>query len=389
MQDSQERKSEPGFLKRLVIASLNVVTILTLAALGFIAWFRLPGLLDKLSNSNSTSAVANIELTETVPGTQDNDQEPAQILGSDTNLNIKLANLPANDLTIIDGIHRLPLLNTTIPNRPRVDVITYTVETGDSLFSIADTFNLKPETILWGNFETLEDNPHLLSKDQVLNILPTDGVYYQWNAGDTINGVASFFQVDSNAIISYPGNRIDLTATGAGDTAIESGTWVIVPGGKRLLKDWGPPAISRSNPASARYYGDGYCGSVYEGAIGNGTFVWPTTAQSISGYGYSGIHPAIDIAGAVGNAVFASDSGVVVFAGWSNYGYGYMVVIDHGTGWQTAYAHLSAVAVTCGQSVFQGGYIGAVGSTGNSTGAHLHFEMVYNGAKPNPLNYLP
>jgi murein DD-endopeptidase MepM/ murein hydrolase activator NlpD len=389
MQDSQERKSEPGFLKRLVIASLNVVTILTLAALGFIAWFRLPGLLDKLSNSNSTSAVANIELTESVPSTQDNDQEPAQILGSDTNLNIKLANLPANDLTIIDGIHRLPLLNTTIPNRPRVDVITYTVETGDSLFSIADTFNLKPETILWGNFETLEDNPHLLSKDQVLNILPTDGVYYQWNAGDTINGVASFFQVDSNAIISYPGNRIDLTATGAGDTAIESGTWVIVPGGKRLLKDWGPPAISRSNPASARYYGDGYCGSVYEGAIGNGTFVWPTTAQSISGYGYSGIHPAIDIAGAVGNAVFASDSGVVVFAGWSNYGYGYMVVIDHGTGWQTAYAHLSAVAVTCGQSVFQGGYIGAVGSTGNSTGAHLHFEMVYNGAKPNPLNYLP
>lgn len=389
MQDSQERKSEPGFLKRLVIAGLNVVMILTLAALGFIAWFRLPGLLDKLSNSNSASAVANIELTESVPGTQDNAQESPQSLGSDTTLNIKLANLPANDLTIIDGIHRLPLLNTTIPNRPRVDVITYTVETGDSLFSIADTFNLKPETILWGNFETLEDNPHLLSKDQVLNILPTDGVYYQWNAGDTLNGVASFFQVDSNAIISYPGNRIDLTATGAGDTAIESGTWVIVPGGKRQLKDWGPPAISRSNPASARYYGDGYCGSVYEGAIGAGTFVWPTTAQSISGYGYSGIHPAIDIGGAVGNAVFASDSGVVVFAGWSNYGYGYMVVIDHGTGWQTAYAHLSAVAVTCGQSVFQGGYIGAVGSTGNSTGAHLHFEMVYNGAKPNPLNYLP
>jgi murein DD-endopeptidase MepM/ murein hydrolase activator NlpD len=269
-----------------------------------------------------------------------------------------------------------------------VDVITYTVQTGDSLFSIADQFSLKPETILWGNFETLEDNPHLLSTDQVLNILPTDGVYYQWNEGDSLASVASFFQVESNAIISYPGNNLDLTATGSTDPGIETGTWLIVPGGKRAIKDWGPPAISRSNPASARYYGDGYCGSVYEGAIGSGVFIWPTTDRSISGYNYSGIHPAIDIGGSLGNSVFASDSGVVVFAGWSNYGYGYMVVVDHGNGWQTAYAHLSAVAVTCGQSVFQGGYIGALGSTGNSSGPHLHFELVYNGAKPNPLDYL-
>jgi hypothetical protein len=222
-----------------------------------------------------------------------------------------------------------------------------------------------------------------------LNILPTNGTYYQWNTGDSLASVASFFQVDENAIISYPGNYIDLTTAETSEPGIEPGAWLIIPGGKRPLKDWGPPAISRSNPASARYYGDGYCGSVYEGAIGTGTFIWPTAARSISGYGYSGIHPAIDIAGAIGNAAFAADSGVVVFAGWSNYGYGYMVVIDHGNGWQTAYAHLSAVAVTCGQSVFQGGYIGAVGSTGNSTGAHLHFELVYNGAKPNPLDYLP
>ncbi len=389
MQETNERVAGPSFLKRLLIAGLNIVMILTLAALGFIAWFRLPVLIDKLSSSNSASAVVNIEPMDSIPNSQDHVQEPAQVLSSETTLNIKLAKLSPDDPRIIDGIHRVPLLNTTIPNRPRVDVITYTVELGDSLFSIADLFNLKPETILWGNFETLEDNPHLLSKDQVLNILPTDGVYYQWNTGDSLSGVASFFQVDPTAIISYPGNRIDLTATEADDTAIESGSWVIVPGGIRQLKDWGPPAISRSNPASARYYGDGYCGSVYEGAIGSGTFIWPTPAHSISGYGYSGIHPAIDIAGAVGNAVFAADSGVVVFAGWSNFGYGYMVVIDHGTGWQTAYAHLSAVAVTCGQSVFQGGYIGAVGSTGNSTGSHLHFETVYNGAKPNPLNYLP
>jgi murein DD-endopeptidase MepM/ murein hydrolase activator NlpD len=280
-------------------------------------------------------------------------------------------------------------MDTEIPNRPRVDVITYTVESGDNLFSIADHYGLKAETILWGNFETLQDNPNMLSTGQVLNILPTDGTYYEWNDGDNLANVAVFFKVEPEAILNFSGNNIDLTTTDLANPGIEPGTWLIIPGGKRPLKDWGPPAISRSNPASARYYGDGYCGEVYEGAIGTGVFVWPTANHSLSGYGYSGIHPAIDIGGAIGNGVVAADSGVVVFSGWSNYGYGYMVVIDHGTGWQTAYAHLSAVAVGCGQSVFQGGYIGAVGSTGNSSGPHLHFETVYNGAKPNPLDYLP
>jgi len=78
----------------------------------------------------------------------------------------------------------------------------------------------------------------------------------------------------------------------------------------------------------------------------------------------------------------------VVFAGWSNYGYGYLVVIDHGNGYQTAYAHLSAVGVGCGQSVFQGSNIGAVGATGNASGSHLHFELSYNGVKLNPSDNL-
>ena len=100
------------------------------------------------------------------------------------------------------------------------------------------------------------------------------------------------------------------------------------------------------------------------------------------------MHPAIDIGGQIGNAIYAADSGVVVYAGWSDYGYGYLIVIDHGNGWQSAYAHLSAVGVVCGQSVFQGSVIGGLGSTGNSTGPHLHFELVYNGAKLNPLNFV-
>ena len=120
-----------------------------------------------------------------------------------------------------------------------------------------------------------------------------------------------------------------------------------------------------------------------------GTFVWPTTDHSISGNTFdASVHPGVDIGGQEGNPIYATDSGVIVYAGWSNYGYGNLIVIDHGTGWQSAYGHLSAVAVTCGQSVYQGGYIGAMGTTGNSTGPHLHFELAINGAKVNPLDYV-
>jgi murein DD-endopeptidase MepM/ murein hydrolase activator NlpD len=381
---TNDQAGEPsaGFAARLLRAGLNVTAVLCLAALALVAWLRLPSLLNK--NNQPVSAQASL-ITQAPSQSDEVTAQPAGELQLN-NLNVA-SNLHADDL---GGITRKTLLYTLIPNRPRVDVITYTVQTGDSLFSIADQFGLQPETILWGNFEILEDNPHLLSTGQVLNILPVDGTYYKWNTGDSLARVAEFFGADPEAILSYPGNYIDLTTTDAftTSTGIQAGSWVIVPSGRRPLKDWGPPAISRSNPASARYYGDGYCGSVYEGAIGTGTFIWPTTDRSISGYNYSGIHPAIDIGGSLGNPIYASDNGVVVFSGWSNYGYGYMVVIDHGNGWQTAYAHLSAVAVGCGQSVFQGGYIGALGSTGNSSGPHLHFELVYNGAKPNPLDYL-
>jgi murein DD-endopeptidase MepM/ murein hydrolase activator NlpD len=301
--------------------------------------------------------------------------------------------LPAlvQDLPIdFKGIPRTSELHTTIPARPRVDVITYTVEPGDTLFSIADTFGLKPETLLWGNFDTLEDNPHLLRPEQVLNILPINGTYYQWAEGDSLQKVADFFSADPQAILGYPGNRFDLTEVSVASASIEPGTWIIVPDGKRAIKDWGPPAISRTNPAAARYYGPGYCGTIYEGAIGTSTFVWPAGAHTISGYNYNpGVHPAIDIAGGEGSPAYATDSGVVVYAGWSNYGYGNLIVIDHGNGWQSAYAHLSAYSVTCGQSVFQGGLIGAIGNTGNSYGSHLHFELVYGGAKLNPLDFLP
>jgi len=294
---------------------------------------------------------------------------------------------PVFDASVV-GISRRSNPITLIPNRPRTEVIKYTVKTGDNLFDIAEAYGLMPETILWGNFELLQDNPHLLSPGMELNILPEDGTYYQWKEGDTVEKVAAEFNTTPEKILEFSGNNIDLTDDDDGTYGIEPGTWIVVPGGSRPFRDWGPPAISRANPASAAYYGAGHCGEVYEGPIGYGSFVWPTVDRTISGYHYSAVHRALDIGGSMGNAIFASDSGVVVYSGWSDYGYGNLIVIDHGNGWQTAYAHLSSIAVGCGQGVGQGQVIGGLGSTGNSTGPHLHFEMIYNGTKPNPMDYL-
>lgn len=288
------------------------------------------------------------------------------------------------------GIAREAKPDTLIPSRSRSDVSFYEVQQGDSVFSIAEKYDLKPETILWGNYDTLNDNPRFLAIGQVLNILPTDGIYYRYNAGESLNSIARSFEVMVDEIIQYPGNYLDPYETNPEDPGIADGTWLIVPGGQRELQDWGPPAISRSNPAVAAYYGAGSCGEIYEGPIGDGVFIWPAVSSLISGYRYApGIHEAIDIGGVEGSAIYASDTGVVVYSGWSEYGYGNMVVIDHGNGWQTAYAHLQYTSAGCGQAVYRGDTIGALGNTGNSTGPHLHFEMkstIYG--KVNPLDYV-
>jgi murein DD-endopeptidase MepM/ murein hydrolase activator NlpD len=128
-----------------------------------------------------------------------------------------------------------------------------------------------------------------------------------------------------------------------------------------------------------------------DGPVGTGTFIWPTTEKYLSGYDYSPEtnHWGIDVAGRLGNSIFATDNGVVVYAGWNDWGYGNVVVIDHGNGWQTLYAHLSAFNVDCGSYVYQGDTIGAMGSTGNSSGPHLHFEMRSDKyGRANPWNFL-
>jgi len=272
-----------------------------------------------------------------------------------------------------------------IPNRPREEVLSYTVDFGDSVFGVAKKFGVKPETVLWANYDLLNDNPDLLMPGMALNIPPVDGVYYQWQDGDTLEAVAARFEVQVEDILNWPGNQIDLV-----NPEITPGTWIMIPGGRREFRQWLVPTIPRGAAGvSKAVYGPGACEGGYEGAFGSGAFIYPTTNHTLSGNDYWSGHLGLDLAAASGARVSAADSGVVVFAGWSYGGYGYMVMIDHGNGYQTVYAHLSQVKVGCGQSVSQGQMIGLAGSTGNSTGPHLHFEVRYLGGFINPWYVLP
>jgi murein DD-endopeptidase MepM/ murein hydrolase activator NlpD len=212
-----------------------------------------------------------------------------------------------------------------------------------------------------------------------------DGVYYQWQESDTFDSVAAKFDANVEDIVDWEGNNLDLTGP-----KVEPGAWIMVPNGHREFKQWVVPTIARANSGVLKsVLGPGACEGNYEGAYGSGAFAWPTASHVLSGNDYWSGHLGIDIAGYVGDGIFAADSGVVVFAGWANGGYGYMVMIDHGNGYQTLYGHMSVVAASCGQSVYTGSYIGAIGSTGNSTGPHLHFEVRYMGGFINPWYVLP
>lgn len=292
-----------------------------------------------------------------------------------------------------DGIPRVAQPFTTIPNRPRQEIVKYTVQDGDTVFGIAQQFGLTPETVLWGNYNLLLDNPHSLKPGQDLLILPSDGVYWQWLAENKggLPGFAKFFGANVDDILNAPINKLDPATVGdLNNPNIPDGTWLFIPGGRRELISWSAPlGVTRDNPASARVLGPGACDPVAGGAVGYGTFVWPAPKHYLSGYDFSGVHRGIDIAGNTGEAVFATDAGVIVYVGWNNYGYGNMIMIDHGQGFQSLYAHLSAFNVSCGQSVGQGDVIGAIGSTGNSSGSHLHFEILSAHAKINPWDVLP
>ena len=275
---------------------------------------------------------------------------------------------------------------TVLPTGLRKSVIDYQVESGDTLFGLAKTYSLEPESILWANFTTLHDNPHLISLGVSLKIPPLDGILYKWKEGDKLDHIAGLYKVDVQDILLFPGNNLDIT-----NPVIEPGTLIMIPGGYRELEQsWIVPlqAADVSGGTTAVINGPGSCtpSGVY---FGSGSFGWPAPYPGkVSGNDYWSGHPAVDAQCFEGDAIFASDSGMVIYAGPISGGYGNMVAIDHGNGYVTLYAHLSSWNAACGQPVNKGQVIGACGSSGNSTGAHLHFEIRQNGGFLNPWQVL-
>ena len=281
-----------------------------------------------------------------------------------------------------EAIGRQIEIKTNVPaDKPRYHVEEYRVARGDSVFAIAESFKIKPETILWANYETLQDSPDSLRPGQVLKIPPTDGIYYQWKENDTLESVATEFKASVDDILNYPGNDIDLT-----NPKVDSGSWVMIPGGQREFVQWLVPTIAKGASGTSPTHQNACAG----GAVGGGGFVWPTDNHFLSGNDYWSGHLGIDIAAGAGAPIYAADSGVVTMAqGGYNYGYGNVIQIDHGNGYSTIYAHLTAIFVSVCQSVGAGQQIGTSGATGNAEGAHLHFEVRQNGGFINPWFVLP
>ena len=375
-----DRLAQMGLLEPLGRVFLHVMVVVTLV--GTVFFFRQVGF---PSNITLTPQSPMAVLAAATPQSSE--------LPGEGESPVVLASLPPfPSTTVITGIRRALILETELPKLDRTEPVTYVVRRGDTLSSIAEKFGLKVETIFWSNVETLERDPHTLRPGIELIIPPQDGILYEWEEGDTLQKVAEKFDVEPEAIVDYPTNNLDpsLLLDEEASKDIEPGTLLFIPGAKLDSIDWRMPRFIRERLAYAPLKGPGECGPIGYGPIGTYTFIWPTTTKIITTY-YSLAHPALDIAGAMGLPIYAVDHGVVVYAGWHYGGYGYVVVVDHGNGWQSLYAHMSQILVGCGQEVFQGQIIGSMGSTGRSTGPHVHFELmsqVWN-QKVDPLQFLP
>jgi LysM repeat protein len=248
-------------------------------------------------------------------------------------------------------------------------ISTYTVEEGDSISAIAARYKVSVDTILWANGLTRKS---AIKPGMTLVILPVSGVRHTVGKGETLRGIAKAFSADAEDIASY--NGLDSSA------GLVAGSTLIIPGGELSA----PVVKKAATVVKSTIKTGGSMGAVR--AVGNTSKEVSLANPAPAGRLSQGIHGwnGIDFAAPKGSPVLAAAAGTVIVSrvgGW-NGGYGDYIVIDHGDGTQTLYAHLSADSVSVGQKVARGQQIGAVGNTGKSTGYHLHFEV--RGAK-NPF----
>lgn len=255
----------------------------------------------------------------------------------------------------------------------RQSIIYYTVQNGDTISTISRRFGITVNTILWANDLTAYS---LIRAGDRLAILPYSGVLYTVKKGDTLAKIAQTYDIDVAKIVSC--NTLG--------NSIKVGQKIVVPGARRIES-----AVAVAEKETHSYTGISVIKDLIKTPtvkISGNKMAWPTSGHRITQY-FSWKHNGIDIANKVGTPIYAADSGTVVIAqGGYNGGYGNTIVIDHGGGKRTRYGHASKLFVKVGDEVEKGENIAAMGSTGNSTGPHLHFEVLINKTRYNPLNYI-
>jgi len=269
---------------------------------------------------------------------------------------------------------------------PQAAYFTYTIQPGDSVASIAARFGINDAYLLWNNPE-LSADPDMLVIGGSLLVPSSNSLVYHVRYGDTLNGIAETYGITTDDILRNPANSL-VSPDNLGEAAVLVLPGAVPPAPPAPVDTPAPEPAFIPAPVPAGIGSEPEPEPAAPPFVSTG-FIWPFYS-SISTY-YGGYHAGIDIDGfnAYGAPISAAASGTVVLASWSDAGYGYHVIIDHGDGTQTLYAHLSEIWVSAGQWVNQGEGVGALGSTGYSTGPHLHFEIHVNGYAVDPLAYLP
>lgn len=264
------------------------------------------------------------------------------------------------------------LATTKISKKTRKEAIEYVVKPGDSVSTIASDFDISVNTILWENGLTAYS---LIRPGDKLTILPDTGVNHKVAKGETLGAISSKYDIDADAIL-LANNMSD-------DAPLTIGQKLFIPGGRKYQ------APVASKPAAPAYNPIAVIKDLINPDADNtpaNKMFWPTKGV-ITQY-YTWKHHGLDIANKQGTPIYACDAGTVVYSGWSTAGYGNMIEIDHGGGKHTRYGHFYQLSVKVGDKVQRGQLIGLMGTTGHSTGPHLHLEVRINNVTYNPLSYI-
>ncbi|MBI2476994.1 M23 family metallopeptidase [Candidatus Uhrbacteria bacterium] len=249
---------------------------------------------------------------------------------------------------------------------PRTDPVDYAVQDGDTMSTIAASHGISLTTLLWANNLSVRS---VIRPGDTLRILPVDGLEHTVKSGDTVLALARKYSADAEQIVTF--NRL----ADSGDLRI--GEKLMIPDGTRPAAIAVPPSSSLARALTSPRVAN---------IVSSGVMIWPTDLRVITQY-FGWRHTGLDVDCQFSNNNYAADDGIVQFAGWKG-GYGLAVEVNHGNGLVTRYGHAARNYVSPGQSITKGQPIQLCGTTGRSTGTHLHFEVIANGRFQNPLAYI-